>query len=109
MPQVEYVHSAKRHAPVTGASSPFCWVSQEDISLYSLSYHHHGSPKTWYGVPGSQADLLETVAKKLLDKRYTSRLDSGRKKRIMLQKVCCLRLERGGGGLFVKRRPVFTF
>ena len=34
--------------------SMFCW-HKEDVNLYSMSYNHHGEPKTWYGVPGSRS------------------------------------------------------
>ena len=35
-----------------------------DNFLYSLSYHHFGAPKTWYGVPGSEANVLEKCLKR---------------------------------------------
>ncbi|KAG7348558.1 JmjC domain hydroxylase [Nitzschia inconspicua] len=45
----------------------FCWHN-EDNYLYSINYHHHGAPKQWYGVPGTQkdADGLEKVFKSYL-------------------------------------------
>jgi hypothetical protein len=50
--------------------SAFCW-HVEDHYLGSVNYMHFGSPKTWYGVPGSNADLFEravrTMVPSLLD------------------------------------------
>jgi JmjC domain, hydroxylase/C5HC2 zinc finger len=42
----------------------FCWHN-EDNNLYSINYNHKGSPKLWYGIPGSKecADGLEKVFK----------------------------------------------
>ena len=39
-------------------SSAFCWHN-EDHYLYSINYLHAGSPKRWYGVPGSMAEKFE--------------------------------------------------
>lgn len=35
--------------------SSFCWHN-EDHYTYSMSYNHWGDTKTWYGIPGSNAD-----------------------------------------------------
>jgi len=47
--------------------STFCWHN-EDNYLYSINYHHSGSPKQWYGVPGTRKDAegLEKVFKNYL-------------------------------------------
>jgi histone demethylase JARID1 len=47
--------------------STFCWHN-EDNYLYSINYHHAGSPKQWYGVPGTKKDAegLEKVFKEFL-------------------------------------------
>ena len=33
----------------------------EDHYAHSINYMHWGAPKTWYGVPGAQADAFEEV------------------------------------------------
>lgn len=40
----------------------FCW-HVEDHFLCSLNYLHRGAPKTWYGVPGSDAEAFENCAR----------------------------------------------
>jgi len=40
--------------------SSFCWHN-EDNYLYSINYMHHGSGKTWYGIPGEDAINFEKV------------------------------------------------
>ncbi|PKI45365.1 hypothetical protein CRG98_034169 [Punica granatum] len=42
--------------------SMFAW-HVEDHYLYSISYHHCGAYKTWYGVPGNAASDFERVVK----------------------------------------------
>lgn len=41
--------------------STFCW-HYEDNFLYSVSYNHHGSSRTWYGIPGSDYVQTEKIA-----------------------------------------------
>ena len=74
--------SVLRHVrvPINGVNVPwlymgtlfstFCWHN-EDNYLYSINYHHKGSPKQWYGVPGTKedADGLEKVFKNFLMQR----------------------------------------
>ena len=40
----------------------FCW-HVEDHYLASVNYAHKGSAKTWYGIPGSDAEKFEAIAK----------------------------------------------
>jgi hypothetical protein len=40
--------------------STFAW-HVEDLYLNSINFHHFGAPKTWYGVPETQADAFEEV------------------------------------------------
>ncbi|XP_059046452.1 lysine-specific demethylase 5-like [Achroia grisella] len=42
--------------------SAFCWHNEDHWS-YSINYLHWGEAKTWYGVPGSGAELLENAMK----------------------------------------------
>mmetsp|Transcript_2339 Transcript_2339/g.7105 ORF Transcript_2339/g.7105 Transcript_2339/m.7105 type:complete len:460 (+) Transcript_2339:156-1535(+) len=50
------------------AFSMFGWHI-EDNALYSLNYMHKGSAKTWYGVPGHEAQKLEKLAKSLFEQK----------------------------------------
>lgn len=54
--------------------STFCWHN-EDHWTYSISYLHHGEPKTWYGVPGSQAEAFEKSMKQLAPNLFESQPD----------------------------------
>jgi histone demethylase JARID1 len=40
--------------------SSFCW-HVEDHYAHSINYMHWGAPKTWYGVPGADADTFEST------------------------------------------------
>lgn len=55
-----------------GVSSPMLYIGMlfatfawhvEDHYLYSINYQHLGAAKTWYGVPASDADAFEDVAR----------------------------------------------
>lgn len=54
--------------------STFCWHN-EDHWTYSISYLHKGEPKTWYGVPGSQAEAFERCMKRLAPNLFESQPD----------------------------------
>ncbi|EGO02116.1 hypothetical protein SERLA73DRAFT_159163 [Serpula lacrymans var. lacrymans S7.3] len=42
--------------------STFCWHN-EDHYTYSINYMHWGETKTWYGIPGDDAEKFETAIK----------------------------------------------
>ncbi|KAK7080654.1 Lysine-specific demethylase 5A [Halocaridina rubra] len=42
--------------------STFCWHNEDHWS-YSINYLHWGEPKTWYGVPGGEAEKFEAAMK----------------------------------------------
>ncbi|KAF8914272.1 jumonji superfamily protein [Gymnopilus junonius] len=44
------------------AFSTFCWHN-EDHYTYSINYMHWGETKTWYGIPGQDADKFEAAIK----------------------------------------------
>ncbi|XP_034028924.1 lysine-specific demethylase 5B-B isoform X2 [Thalassophryne amazonica] len=54
--------------------SSFCWHIEDHWS-YSINYLHWGEPKTWYGAPGSAAEQLEEVMKKLAPELFESQPD----------------------------------
>ncbi|CAM9274578.1 unnamed protein product [Ectocarpus sp. 6 AP-2014] len=56
------------------AFSAFCWHN-EDHYLYSINYLHAGSPKRWYGVPGSMAEKFETTVKLMFPELFEAHPD----------------------------------
>ncbi|KAK2465991.1 hypothetical protein APHAL10511_001632 [Amanita phalloides] len=44
------------------AFSTFCWHN-EDHYTYSINFMHWGETKTWYGIPGEDAEKFETAIK----------------------------------------------
>lgn len=60
--------------PIVGVTNPYLYVGswkamfawhKEDLDLYSINYLHLGKPKYWYGVPASEADKFDSLAKSL--------------------------------------------
>jgi histone demethylase JARID1 len=56
------------------AFSSFAW-HVEDQFLYSINFHHTGSPKVWYGVGSDHADGLERVMKSELPELFEKHPD----------------------------------
>lgn len=54
--------------------SAFCWHNEDHWS-YSINYLHWGEPKTWYGVPGSQAEAFEETMKSAAPELFHSQPD----------------------------------
>lgn len=52
----------------------FCWHNEDHWS-YSINYLHWGEPKTWYGVPGSKAELFEDTMKSAAPELFHSQPD----------------------------------
>ncbi|XP_011172136.1 lysine-specific demethylase lid isoform X1 [Solenopsis invicta] len=52
----------------------FCWHNEDHWS-YSINYLHWGEPKTWYGVPGSQAERFEKSMKSAAPELFHSQPD----------------------------------
>lgn len=52
----------------------FCWHNEDHWS-YSINYLHWGEPKTWYGVPGSKAELFEETMKSAAPELFQSQPD----------------------------------
>ena len=54
--------------------SSFCWHTEDHWS-YSINFHHWGEPKTWYGVPQSEAERLETCVKEIAPELFEKNPD----------------------------------
>lgn len=52
----------------------FCWHNEDHWS-YSINYLHWGESKTWYGVPGTSAEKLETCMKRAAPELFQSQPD----------------------------------
>lgn len=52
----------------------FCWHNEDHWS-YSINYLHWGEPKTWYGVPGSEAENFEQSMKSAAPELFQSQPD----------------------------------
>lgn len=54
--------------------STFCWHN-EDHWTYSINYLHYGDAKTWYGVPGPEAETFERSMKRVAPDLFKSQPD----------------------------------
>ncbi|KAK9467189.1 JmjC domain, hydroxylase-domain-containing protein [Lipomyces arxii] len=54
--------------------STFCWHS-EDHFTYSANYQHFGATKTWYGIPGADAEKFEDAMRKAVPELFEQQPD----------------------------------
>ncbi|XP_045603249.1 lysine-specific demethylase 5A isoform X2 [Procambarus clarkii] len=54
--------------------STFCWHNEDHWS-YSINYLHWGEPKTWYGVPGAEAEPFEIAMKNAAPELFQAQPD----------------------------------
>lgn len=54
--------------------STFCWHNEDHWS-YSINYLHWGEPKTWYGVPGGEAEKFEAAMKSAAPELFQAQPD----------------------------------
>ncbi|KAL3423104.1 PLU-1-like protein [Phlyctema vagabunda] len=54
--------------------STFCWHN-EDHYAYSANYQHFGATKTWYGVPGADAEKFETAMRETVPELFETQPD----------------------------------
>ncbi|KAL9598684.1 MAG: hypothetical protein Q9219_004353 [cf. Caloplaca sp. 3 TL-2023] len=54
--------------------STFCWHN-EDHYGYSANYQHFGSTKTWYGIPGADAERFEEAMKQAVPELFETQPD----------------------------------
>ncbi|CAG9828368.1 unnamed protein product [Diabrotica balteata] len=54
--------------------STFCWHNEDHWS-YSINYLHWGEAKTWYGVPGTQAEEFEETMKSVAPELFQAQPD----------------------------------
>lgn len=54
--------------------SSFCWHNEDHWS-YSINYMHWGEPKTWYGVPGDNAEDFERSMKEAAPELFEAQPD----------------------------------
>ncbi|WFD23617.1 hypothetical protein MEQU1_002311 [Malassezia equina] len=51
--------------------SAFCWHN-EDHYTYSINYQHMGATKTWYGVPGADAEAFEAAMERIAPELFAA-------------------------------------
>jgi len=54
--------------------STFCWHN-EDHYCYSINYQHFGATKTWYGIPGSDAEKFEQAMRNAVPELFETQPD----------------------------------
>jgi len=54
--------------------STFCWHN-EDHYCYSINYQHFGATKTWYGIPGSDAEKFEATMRNAVPDLFETQPD----------------------------------
>ncbi|KAI6784870.1 Lysine-specific demethylase lid-like protein [Emericellopsis cladophorae] len=54
--------------------STFCWHN-EDHYAYSANYQHFGATKTWYGIPGEDAEKFETAMRNTVPELFETQPD----------------------------------
>ena len=54
--------------------STFCWHNEDHYS-YSANYQHFGATKTWYGIPGADAERFETTMKQAVPELFETQPD----------------------------------
>ncbi|QSZ31224.1 hypothetical protein DSL72_000787 [Monilinia vaccinii-corymbosi] len=54
--------------------STFCWHN-EDHYAYSANYQHFGSTKTWYGIPGEDAEKFEEAMREAVPELFETQPD----------------------------------
>ncbi|KAI4118291.1 MAG: hypothetical protein LQ345_001635 [Seirophora villosa] len=54
--------------------STFCWHNEDHYS-YSANYQHFGSTKTWYGIPGADAERFEEAMRQAVPDLFETQPD----------------------------------
>lgn len=54
--------------------STFCWHNEDHYS-YSCNYQHFGATKTWYGIPGADAERFEQAMRQAVPELFETQPD----------------------------------
>ncbi len=54
--------------------STFCWHNEDHYS-YSANYQHFGATKTWYGIPGDEAEKFENAMREAVPELFETQPD----------------------------------